>query len=136
MRLDFAFLADAADSPPGGKLYILGAGFDTIHSRNFPCIHSQISLVMRIILNPVEVEKPHKAAVQLIDADGKDIISKIEVNIVAPHPGSTPVREVGLGIVNNLKDIKFERPGQYSFEILLDGVNVKSLSLSLVRIGD
>lgn len=133
MKLDFAFLADAADCPPGGKLYILGAGFDTIHSKNFPCIHPQISLVMRIILNPIELDKPHDAEIRLIDADGKDVISKIKLNIPAPKV-PVPVKEIGIGLVSNLKEIKFESSGQYSFEILLDGAHIKSLPLNLVKV--
>ena len=30
MRLDWALLANAAEAPPNGLVYILGAGFDTL----------------------------------------------------------------------------------------------------------
>jgi hypothetical protein len=36
MRLDWALLAGAAEAPPGGLVYILGAGIDTLMREQFP----------------------------------------------------------------------------------------------------
>ena len=36
MRLDWALLANAAESPPNGLVYILGAGIDTLWREDFP----------------------------------------------------------------------------------------------------
>jgi hypothetical protein len=36
MRLDWALLASAAEGPPNGLVYILGAGIDTMWREQFP----------------------------------------------------------------------------------------------------
>ena len=36
MRLDWALIANAAEAPPNGLVYILGAGFDTLIRDQFP----------------------------------------------------------------------------------------------------
>jgi len=42
MELDFAILADAAATPPDGKLYLMGGGIENIIARTFPCLHTNL----------------------------------------------------------------------------------------------
>jgi len=43
MHIEYAFLADAADASPTGKLYVLGGGIDELIVPQFPAVHGRLS---------------------------------------------------------------------------------------------
>ena len=42
-KLDFAFLADAAEAEPDKKFYVLGGGVDSIGAQAFPVVHPHLA---------------------------------------------------------------------------------------------
>jgi len=130
MELDFALLADAAATPPDGKLYLIGGGVETILSPKFPCYHGNLSLVMRFIFTPLDAGSNHRVRVNLIDADGREEIPPLELNIPMPETFPDVVR-AGVSIVGNLQGLKFEKPGEYRFDISVDDSVKKSIPLYL-----
>ena len=44
--IDFAFLADAAETVPGQKFHVLGGGVARIGGRRFPLRHPHLALVI------------------------------------------------------------------------------------------
>src|SRR5690242_3084317 len=62
MRLDWALLANAAEAPPNGLVYILGAGFDTLIRDTFPTPFGG-AIVLRLLTTRLETERPHKVEV-------------------------------------------------------------------------
>lgn len=126
--LDFAFLADAAEANAHSrKFYVLGGGFDSIGAATFPAVHPQLSLVARILVHPTEADRSHTLEIKLMDADG-GIIANIEGNFAAGAP-SQPGRELAVPLVINIANVQFERPGDYSVEILINNQHMKSLPL-------
>jgi hypothetical protein len=79
----FTFCDFAQES--GGKLTVVGT-FDTIIARTFPCIHPQLSIVIRLRFNIGEFT-PHNFRIETRDLDGETCI--------APVTGSINVKGVG-----------------------------------------
>ena len=63
-------LADAAQVQ-GGKLYILGGGFEMIRARSMPVIHRNINLALIVEVGPEERNQDLDLIIDLIDEDGK-----------------------------------------------------------------
>lgn len=126
-KLDFAFLADSAEAEPGRKFYVLGGGIDNITGAGFPLIHPHMSLVMRWIIHPAELDHPHHMEVRLGDADGREL-AKIEGDIEASGAGPLG-REAAVNMVINMAQMRFESPGDFSIEILMNNQHQKSLPL-------
>ena len=130
-KLEFAFLADAAEAEPGKKFYILGGGVDSIGAQAFPVVHPHLALLIRVLVHPMESERAHTLEIRLIDDDGHEL-ARMEGNFQAA--GGPPGRELPMNISLALSNIRFERQGDYSIELLLDGQHVKSLPLRLYQV--
>ena len=127
MNIQVAVLCDAA-ADYGGKLNILGT-FDTILSRDLPVIHPQCAIALRLCFAKVE-EGAHKVRMNFVDEDGKFIMPGIDmpVDVIIPGEVSFLVRN----FVINIQQLKFEKPGQYSIDIAVNGRQESSIPL-LVR---
>lgn len=128
-RIDFAFLADAAEAEAGRKFYVLGGGIDSINARTFPAVHPHMSLVMRVLVHPMETEQDHALQIRLIDSDGGEL-ARIDGNLSARGAPQTG-RDIALNMVINMVNTRFERPGDYSLEVLIDGAHQRSVPLRL-----
>src|SRR5437762_13689981 len=85
MRLDWALLANAAEAPPNGLVYILGAGFDTLVRESFPTPFGG-GIVLRLPTTRHESERPHKVEVHCSDVDGKPVLPQpIVLRLPARH---------------------------------------------------
>ena len=126
-KLDFAFLADAAEAEAGRKFYVLGGGVDSIGAQTFPVVHPPLALLIRVLVHPTEAGRAHGLEIRLIDSDGGEL-AKMEGNFTA-NPGGPPGRELPINISLGMSNIRFERPGDFSIELLVDNQHVKSLPL-------
>ena len=130
--LDFAFLADAAEAEPGRKLYVLGGGIDQIAGPQYPLVHPHMSLVMRWLLSLAEMNSRHHLEIRLVDADGAEL-AKIEGDIEAggmPPAGQT----ASVNMVINMANTRFDRPGDYAFEIQMNHQHAKSVPLRVATV--
>lgn len=130
-NLEFAFLSDAAEAEPGRKFYVLGGGIDSIGGPAFPLVHPHMSLVMRFLVHPTELGRPHHLEVRLVDADGAEL-AKIEGDIQTSG-SSVPGREVSVNMVINMANTRFEKPGDYSLDIVMNNQYQKSLPLRVAE---
>jgi len=130
--LDFAFLADAAEAEAGRKFYVLGGGIDQIAGPEFPLVHPHFSLVMRFIVHPNELGRAHHLEVRMVDADGHEL-AKIEGDIQTA-PTEPTGREVGVNMVINLANPRFEKPGDYALDIMMNNQFQKSLPLRVSQV--
>jgi hypothetical protein len=115
MNIQVAVLCDAA-TDDNGKLNLLGA-FDTIYTRQLPAIHAQCSIALRVTFDH-EDEGTHQLRLTFVDADGRAIMPHIDIPV-----------QVGLAedsyfgtrnFIVNIQQLKFDAPGLYSIEILMD----------------
>ena len=128
MRVEIFTLCDFAQES-GGKLTIVGT-FDTIIARNFPCIHPQLSVVIRLRFDLLEF-KTHSFK---IEARGlNDELSMEPVNgklQVSSAGNATAVSHLVFSIGN----LKFRSSGIVNFVLFMDGKEITSTPLYIRKI--
>ena len=65
--IDFAFLADAAETLPGQKFHVLGGGVARIGGRSFPLRHPHLALVIGLRVTAPETDREHEIRFVLLD---------------------------------------------------------------------
>ena len=126
MDVALALLADAANLSADGKLNVLGA-FDAVRARTFPATHARLVLVLQLEAHTADWDKPHPLAIRFINEDGKELF-KMEASITVPA-GADPARPARFTNQFQINGLRFDRPGDYAFDILLDGATAKRLPL-------
>jgi hypothetical protein len=109
----------------GGKLTIVGT-FDTIISRTFPCVHPQLSVVIRLRYDLWEFSS-HSFRIETRDLNG-------EIGGVAPIQGNIEVKGVGNAtavshLLFTISNLRIKSPGVLSFILYLDDKEVTSIPL-------
>jgi hypothetical protein len=127
MNIQVAVLCDAA-TDDNGKLNLLGA-FDTIYTQQLPAIHPQCSIALRVTFFSGD-EGKHHLGLNFVDADGRSIAKfpPIPVEVALPDDMHFGTRN----FIVNIQQLKFDNPGLYSIDILLDDQSQANIPL-LVR---
>jgi hypothetical protein len=116
MNIEAFLLCDFA-SDQHGKLNVVGA-FDSIFATKMPTVHPACTVAARIRFERIE-EGDHKVRVDVVDEDGKAVVPRLNGEI------SVHIREdVASSVVNlvlHLQRVKFEKYGQYSINLAIDG---------------
>lgn len=132
MKLLIATLCDSA-ADYHGKLCVMGA-FDTLCAPQFPVIHPQCSLALRLHFEPGDKGR-HELSIRLLDQEGREIMPAFAPVIdVTFQQGNVPF--LSRNLVLNLQRLRFDQPGIYSFEIALKGKELISLPLRVTRIDE
>jgi len=118
----FTFCDFAQES--AGKLTIVGT-FDTIISRNFPCVHPQLSVVIRIRYDIWEFTT-HNFRIEAQDLNGEIAIE--------PVTGTMDVKGAGNAtavshLVFSISNLHFKQSGVVNFVIYIDEKEIASLPL-------
>lgn len=129
MEVEFAFLADAADAPLGGKLYVLGAGINELGAAKFPTAHPTLVLVLKLRLHAAECERSHRLEIQFWDADGTRLPPEMSAEFTAAQHPRYKTRDVFVQMVLNIIGLPLPAPGEYDFHIVVDDRHLKTLPL-------
>jgi hypothetical protein len=129
-EIDFAFLADAAETQPGHKFHVLGGGITRIGGRTFPLRHPHLALVVGLLVTAPETDREHELRIVLLDPDGHEVTGATGSLVAQGHPDG---RDAILTFSIDLWNLTFPSPGDYSFRILVNGSERKRLPLVLVR---
>lgn len=134
MRLTTAMLADAAQVQ-GGKLFVLGGGFDTISARTIPVVHRSLTLAMVAEVDPDERHRDLEIHIQLMDEDGNalDVEAKGKLRVGAPPnlpPGSASI----VPIVSPFYNIRFPEAKGYAFVIGFEDEELARVRFRVVQI--
>jgi len=124
MNIQVAVLCDAA-TDDNGKLNLLGA-FDTIYAQQLPAVHPQCSLALRVTFGH-EDEGDHDLRLNFVDADGRPIMPQIPIPLKISLPGDSHFTT--RNFIVNIQQLKFESPGLYSMDIVLDGETHASIPM-------
>ncbi len=126
MNIQVAVLCDAA-TDYNGKLNILGT-FDTIVTNQLPAVHPQCSIALRLAFSRIE-EGSHKLKLNFVDEDGKFVMPSIDmpVDVLIPSEVNFLVRN----FIINIQQLKFEKPGQYSIDLAINGRQELSIPLQV-----
>jgi len=128
MEIEIFTLSDFAQDN-NSKLTIVGT-FDSINSKQFPAIHPACSVACRLRFAAKEAGE-HDFKLRLIDTAGKEIIKPIEGNINIGNPPNEQFATINMVI--NFNQLKFDKPGRYSFELYIDGDWKSGLPLILIQ---
>jgi hypothetical protein len=132
-EIDFAFLADAAQSVPGEKFHVIGGGVSRLGGRTFPLRHPHLALVVGLRVTSPETDRGHDLRFILLDPDGHEVASA--TGTIVAH-GSDDARDAILTFAIDLWNLAFPGPGDYSVRILVNGSERKRLPLLVVAFPD
>jgi len=125
MKIELFTFCDFAQEN-SGKLTIVGT-FDTIVSRNFPCVHSQLSVVIRLRFDLWEFSN-HHFRIETKDLDGDMVIKPIKGNVEVKGVGNaTAVSH----LVFSISNIHFKSSGVITFTLYIDDRETASIPLYL-----
>jgi len=115
MEIEIFTLCDFAQDN-NGKLTVVGT-FDGINSKQLPVVQPGFSVACRLRFSEKETGE-HGMRLRFIDGNGKELLQSIEGQMNIPAPANGQYTTINL--VFNLSQIKFEKPGRYSFELYID----------------
>jgi hypothetical protein len=130
-EIDYAFLADAAQTAPGQKFHILGGGITRVAGRTFPLRHPHIALVVGLLVTAPETERPHEVRFVLLDPDGREVAGA--TGSITAH-GQTNGRDATLTFAIDLWNLTFPAPGDYSFRVLVNGSERKRVPFEVAQL--
>ncbi|MDR1411686.1 MAG: hypothetical protein LBI91_05745 [Spirochaetaceae bacterium] len=108
----------------GGKLTIVGT-FDTIIARHFPCVHPQLSVVIRLRFDLWEFSN-HNFRIETHDLDGEMSMEAISGNIEVKGAGNaTAVSH----LVFTISNLRFKSNGLVNFVLYIDDKELTSIPL-------
>ena len=124
MDIELFVLCDAA-TEMGGKMNLLGT-FDTITSPAMPAVHPHCALALRLRFYRIE-EGQHSVRINIADEDGRMVVPGLEGNLMIRFGPQD--RSAVANLVLNLNQLKFDKAGEYSINLAMDGRQEKSLPL-------
>ena len=134
MKLTTAMLADAAQVQ-GGKLFVLGGGFDTISARSLPVVHRNLTLAMVAEIDPDERHRDLEITIRLVDEDGKalELEARGKLRVGAPPnlpPGATSI----VPIVSPFHNIQFTEAKGYAFVVAFEDEELARVRFRVVAV--
>jgi hypothetical protein len=108
----------------GGKLTIVGT-FDTIVSRDFPCVHTQLSVVIRLRFDILEFGE-HSFRIETRDLNGEQSIETIAGNVEVKGVGNASAVSHLMFSISNLH---IKVPGLVNFILYVDDKEAGSIPL-------
>jgi hypothetical protein len=132
-EIDYAFLADAAQTAPGHKFHVIGGGVSRVGGPSFPLHHPHLALVVGLSVTATETNRTHEVRFVLLDPNGGEVAGATG-NLVA-H-GHADSRETTLTFSIDLWNLVFPAPGDYSFRLLINGSERKRLSLVVALVAE
>ena len=107
-----------------GKLTIIGT-FDTIISRNFPCVHPQLAVVIRLRFDLWEFGT-HSFKIETRDLEGGMSLETINGNIEVKEVGNASAVS---HLVFSISNLHFKNPGITNFVLFIDDKEIDSIPL-------
>lgn len=129
MQITLAAIADYASVSIGDKLNVMGV-FDTIAAPQFPAVHPQLFLAVRLQFEFEDRNAEVSLQIRLEDEDGKvSLRANPKGRIGAVQPGETGNVNFVLGLAN----LRFDGPGRYSVVVSLGGQDDVRLPLRIMQ---
>lgn len=129
MEIEIFTLCDFAQDN-NSKLTVVGT-FDSIQSRHFPFVQQSFSVACRLRFSEKETG-PHDMRLRFTDGNKEELIKPIEgqMNIAQPKNGQYSA----VNLVFNFNQVKFDKPGRYSFELYIDDEWASGLPLFINQV--
>ncbi len=124
--IEYAFLADAADAVPGQKFSVLGGGVARLGGPTFPLRHPHLAMVVGLLVGADELGHERDLDFLLLGAEGNEVTAA-GARILADGPDDGRDQVVTFSV--DLWNLLFPSAGDYSFRIVVDGMEQKRLPL-------
>ena len=132
-----AFLADAVEST-GGKLSMLGAGWNRLHVPGFPATHPRMAIGVFLTVHAGDARSQH-LTMRMQGPDGKDRpfgsgpdgAPQITLDANVQVPGSTD--DIVVPMALNIDALMFELAGEYAFSIQVEGKEEERLAFTVAE---
>ena len=121
-------VADAVQAV-GGKLYVLGGGWDLLWVSSFPARHPSMGIGIRIRVPWSNIEQ-FSLSVDLVDEDGNSLFGgkrfsqRIKVTRRAGRPAGS---DTGVTRAFTFNNLVFPKPGGYAFPIFVGDAEVSRI---------
>jgi hypothetical protein len=130
-----AFLADDVQSA-GGKLYVLGAGWNHLAAPGFPARHPRLGIGVILTIESGEERSCH-VSITMVGPDGaqrafgvdQDGNEQRSLDADVQVPGS--LDDVMVSMALNLDGIVLDREGDFSFVVAVNGEETDRLSFKV-----
>ena len=132
-EVEYAFLADAAETAPGQKFHVLGGGVTQINGRSFPLRHPHLALVVGLRITAVETGREHELRFVLLDPDGHQLAEATGGLVAAVRPDG---RDETLTFSIDLWNLVFPAPGDHSLRVMVNGSEQRRIPLIVVTVPD
>lgn len=129
MEIKIAVLADAANVSREGKLNVTGI-FNRINAGEFPLTWPLLVLVIRLEAHASESGR-HSLKVRVADEDGGEVTA-MDGEMHVPRAKDRS-RAVTAQFILGIQNARFQKPGTYSFDILIDGRFETTVPLHVVK---
>ncbi len=136
MRLAVGLLADYANVTADGKLNIMGI-FNVINAPQFPLVHPQMHLVVTLEAYAAEAHHKKQVEIRLMSPDGAPLFTAGgELEIPQQRDPRLSGAPIGINHIIGLQNLRFEKPGDYHFAVLINGeVKEPPISLKVLQVG-
>jgi len=114
-------------------LHILGGGVTRANRSEFPGPLG-MSLAVRIMVHPTEVDRQHELEVRLQGEDGQQIAAVNAEFGVGDASQLQPGEEAHLPLPLQLQGVPLPHEGRYSFELLIDGIHQATVPFVAVQV--
>jgi hypothetical protein len=134
MKLEFAFLADAATILENGLFDVIGGGFDVFKARTFPATKYGLVLIGRILFDPEECGKKYTVVGEIIDSNGKRIFPPMEA-FPEPnrHPRPPNTQPTWVTVCFNCLGVVVDAPGDYFFRLTVDNRVLGQVMIQVIQ---
>lgn len=127
MDLKYSFICDYGNADVSGKLNVLGI-FTTINARRFPHIHPIMTYIVGMEFHRSEGGH-HTFKLLFVDYDGKEVLKPLTGNIEVKANSTNSTN-----IIVPIFKMKFDKPGIYQFDLLIDDKHFVSNTLTVREI--
>ncbi len=140
MRLEFAFLADAADIRDDGLFAVVSGGFDLIKAQSLPAVKSAMVLVGRIVFEPSEIGRSFQLHGEIVGPNGIRVPPEMWLPVKAfPHPNEQdpnhPTRANWMTVCLNYQGVSFPLPGEYSLHLSIGEKLLGQVQIEVALLG-
>ncbi|MBI2325714.1 MAG: hypothetical protein HYU87_12255 [Chloroflexi bacterium] len=128
-------LADHAEAV-NGKMYVTGGSWNQLNPRDLPYTHPHVSVAAAIEVPWIATNETHAFNMQLYDADRNPLLpQRLEGQIeVGRAPGMRAGDYALVVLVFNVNNLKFEKPGSYSFVLTMNDVELGAARFKVQRV--
>ncbi len=131
MEAKTILVADYANIAEGGKANVMGI-FRDIYSPAFPTKQPEMFLVVILQASAAEKGQKRNVTIKLVNADASQML--IDYSQTVDIPDAAPGRKPEINIILRMRELVFQKPGLYSFSVLVDNDKKATYPIELVKI--